>query len=75
MKLQPETPWQAMRRAWNSLAADLYKTMLGLVLLTSLTVFVILSYAWSAFMDEVQRQTQQLLTARFQLSPVNLTPC
>lgn len=74
MKLQPETPWQAMRRGWNSLAADLYKTMLGLVLLTSLTVFVILGYAWSAFMDEVQRQTQELLTAQFQLSPSQLDP-
>ncbi|AFZ65942.1 sensor histidine kinase [Deinococcus peraridilitoris] len=74
MKLQPETPWQAMRRSWNSLAADLYKTMLGLVLLTSLTVFVVLSYAWSAFLDEVQRQTQELLTAQFQLSPSQLEP-
>lgn len=71
---QPETPWQAVRRGWNSLAADLYKTMLGLVLLTSLTVFVILSYAWSAFVDEVQRQTQELLTAQFQLSPSQLDP-
>lgn len=44
------------------------------MLLTSLTVFVVLSYAWSAFLDEVQRQTQELLTAQFQLSPSQLEP-
>jgi len=72
MKSQPETTWQAVQRGWNSLAADLYKTMLGLVLLTSLIVFVILGYAWSAFLDEVQRHTRALLTAQFQLSPGEL---
>lgn len=74
MKPPRETPWQAVWRGWNSLAADLYKTMLGLVLLTSLTVFIVLSYAWSVFMDEVQRQTGTLLTARFGLPPAELGP-
>ena len=74
MKAQPEMVWQAVRRGWNSLAADLYKTMLGLVLLTSLTVFVVLGYAWSSFLDEVQRQTSGLLTSRFQLPPGELDP-
>lgn len=74
MKLQPESPWQALRHAWNSLAADLYKTMLGVMLLTSIIVFVVLSYAWSAFLDEVQHQTQALLMAQFQLSPSQLEP-
>lgn len=68
----PETPWQAARRGWNSLAADLYKTMLGVVLLTSFTVFIVVSYAWSAYLDEVQRQTKELLTAQFQLPPNEL---
>ncbi|CAM4018964.1 sensor histidine kinase [Deinococcus marmoris] len=72
MKPPRETPWQAVWRGWNSLAADLYKTMLGLALLTSLTVFVVLSYAWSVFMDEVQRQTGALLTAQFGLPPGEL---
>ncbi|WP_216329640.1 sensor histidine kinase [Deinococcus aestuarii] len=70
----PDTPGQAVWRGWNSLAADLYKTMLGVVLLTSLTMFVVLSYAWSAFMDEVQRQTGALLTAQFRLPPDQLDP-
>jgi signal transduction histidine kinase len=74
MKLQPEKPWQALRRTWNSLAADLFKTMLGVMLLTSVIVFVVLSYAWSAFLDEVQHQTRALLTAQFQLSPTQLDP-
>jgi signal transduction histidine kinase len=74
MKAQPETPWQAVRRGWNSLAADLYKTMLGVALLTSSTVFIVLSYAWSAFVDEVQRQTSGLLTARLGLPPGQLDP-
>ncbi|MBB5233973.1 sensor histidine kinase [Deinococcus budaensis] len=74
MKPQRGTPWQAVWRGWNSLAADLYKAMLGVVLLTSLTVFVVLSYAWSAFMDEVQRQTRELLTAQLQVSPDRLDP-
>lgn len=74
MKPQPETPWQAVRRGWNSLAADLYKTMLGVVLLTAFTVFVVLSYAWSAFMEEVQRQTRELLTAQLRVSPDQLDP-
>lgn len=71
-KTPPETPWQAVRRGWNSLVADLYKAMMGLVLLTSLTVFIVLSYAWSVFVDEVQRQTGALLTAQFQLPPNEL---
>lgn len=74
MKPPRETPWQAVWRGWNSLAADLYKTMLGLALLTSLTVFVVLSYAWSVFMDEVQRQTGALLTDQFGLPPGELGP-
>ena len=72
MKPPPETPRAAMRRGWNSLAADFYKTMLGVMLLTSLTVFVVLGYAWSQFVDEVQRQTGALLTAQFQLPPTEL---
>ncbi|WP_102124741.1 sensor histidine kinase [Deinococcus planocerae] len=74
MKPQRGTPWPAVWRGWNSLAADLYKTMLGVVLLTSLTVFVVLSYAWSVFMEEVQRQTRALLTAGLQVSPDQLDP-
>lgn len=57
----------AWRRVWNSLGADLYKTMLGLVLLTSVIVFVVLGYAWSTFVDDVQRHSLTLLTAEFQL--------
>ena len=72
MKALWETTRGAMRRGWNSLAADLYKTMLGVMLLTALIVFVVLSYAWSVFMDEVQRQTGALLTAQFQLPPTEL---
>ena len=74
MKAPPETLWQAVWRGWNSLAADLYKTMLGLMLFTSFTGFIVLSYAWSVFMDEVQRQTKELLTAQFQLPPSQLDP-
>lgn len=74
MKAQLETLRGAVRRGWNSLAADLYKTMLGLVLLTSFTVFVVLGYAWSSFVNEVQRQTKGLLTAQFQLPPSQLEP-
>ena len=74
MKAQPKTLWQAVWRGWNSLAADLYKTMLGLVLLTSFIVFIVLSYAWSVFMDEVERQTKGLLTAQFQLPSSQLEP-
>lgn len=57
----------AWRRVWNSLGADLYKTMLGMVLLTSATLFVVLGYAWSTFVDDVQRHSLNLLTAEFQL--------
>lgn len=67
-------PQGARWRGWNSLAADLYKTMLGLVLLTAFTVFVVLSYAWAAFLDEVQRQTGALLAAQFGLPPGELEP-
>lgn len=53
----------AWRRAWNSLGADFYKAMLGLVLFTTLIGFVVLSYAWSTYVDDVQRHTLTLLTA------------
>lgn len=57
----------AWRRAWNSLGADFYKSMLGLVVFTTLIGFVVLSYAWSTFVDDIQRHSLALLTAEYQL--------
>lgn len=57
----------SFQRAWNSLGADFYKTMLGLVLFTTFIGFVVLSYAWSTFVDDIQRQSLKLLTAEYQL--------
>lgn len=57
----------AWRRAWNSLGADFYKTMLGLVGFTTVIGFVVLGYAWSAYVDDVQRHSLDLLTAEYRL--------
>lgn len=52
---------------WNSFGASLFRNMLGLGLLTSFLLFVVLGYAWSTFLDDVQRHSLHLLTAEYQL--------
>ncbi len=59
--------WQRMRRSWHSIGAELYKTMLGLVLFTALSVFVVLGYAWTLHLEQVRRYGSEMLSAQLQV--------
>ncbi len=41
--------------------------MLGLVLFTALSVFVVLGYAWSVYLERVHHYASQMLSTRFQI--------
>jgi signal transduction histidine kinase len=52
---------------WRSIGADLYKTMLGLVLFTALSVFVVLGYAWTLYLARVHQYNSEMLSTQFQI--------
>jgi signal transduction histidine kinase len=56
-----------VRTWWRSIGVDLYKTMLGLVLFTALSVFVVLGYAWSVYLERVRQFSNQALSTHFQI--------
>lgn len=57
---------------WHSFGASLFRSMLALALLTSFLLFVVLGYAWSTFVDDVQRHTGELLVTQTRLSSSDL---
>ncbi len=61
-----------MRTWWRSIGVDLYKTMLGLVLFTALSVFVVLGYAWSLYLERVRYYSNQALSEHFQIPIVQI---
>lgn len=58
---------RAWQRSWNSLGADVYRRMLGVMAFTAFTTFVVVSYAWSTFVDDVQRQSLERLMVEYGL--------
>lgn len=52
---------------WRSIAGDLNRTMLGLVLLTALCVFVVLGYAWTLHLERVHKYGSEMLSVQFQI--------
>lgn len=68
----PWKVWRSLSRRWHSLGASLFRTLLGLVVVTSLLLFVVLGYAWSTFVDDVQRHTGELLAAQTRLSAADI---
>lgn len=57
---------------WHSFGASLFRSMLGLVVLTFMLVFVVLGYAWNTFLEDVQRHTGELLTGHTTLTSAEL---
>lgn len=58
---------RAWQRLWNSLVADVYRRMLGVVAFTAVMTFVVVSYAWSTFVDDVQSQSLERLMVEYGL--------
>jgi signal transduction histidine kinase len=54
-------------RSWRSIAGDLNRTMLGLVLFTAVVVFVVLGYAWALYVERVRQYGSEMLAAQFQI--------
>jgi signal transduction histidine kinase len=52
---------------WRSIGGDLFKTMLGLVLFTVLSVFAVIGYAWSVYLERVRQFSNQTISTRFQI--------
>lgn len=59
--------WLKIRRAWRSIGADLIKTMVGLILFTSLTIFVVLGYVWTSYFKLIYTHGIEILSKRFQI--------
>jgi signal transduction histidine kinase len=56
-----------VRTWWRSIGSDLFKTMLGLVLFTALSVFVVIGYAWSVYLERVRQFSNQTISMQFQI--------
>ena len=57
---------------WRSIGVDLYKTMLGLVLITALSVIVVLGYAWTLYLERVRRYSNETVSTHFQIPIVQI---
>jgi signal transduction histidine kinase len=57
--------WRKARRNFRSIGSDLNRTLIGLVLVTALVMFVVLGYAWTLYLEEVVRQSSEMLSSRF----------
>jgi signal transduction histidine kinase len=52
---------------WRSIGVDLFKTMLGLVLFTALSVLVVLGYGWTVYLERVRKFSNETLSTQFQI--------
>ena len=57
--------WAQQR--WRSIAGNLNRTMLGLVLFTAFVVFVVLGYAWALHVERVLQYGSEMLSTQFQI--------
>jgi signal transduction histidine kinase len=57
---------------WLSIGSDLIRKMIGLVLFTVVSVFVVLGYSWMVYYQSVYGYTAKVLSSRFDIPTVQI---